>query len=277
MALDLAFDSIGDGPPLVILHGLFGSRTNWRSIARALSATHRVISVDLRNHGGSPWSDRMDYPEMADDVRKLMARERLQDPAVMGHSMGGKTAMSLALLHPGDVGRLIVVDIAPVDYADRMSEIAGAMRSVDLLSAAGRDDVGRRLRGLVPDPGVVPFLLQNLVTHDGHFDWRINLSGIYASMDSLSGFAASLRQRRYEGPVHVIVGELSNYVTDRGGGDFHRMFPRAEVEVVEQAGHWVHADQQAAFLACVRRALGSGSGSPTRPATADRRGTRRAP
>ena len=112
MALDLAFDSIGDGPPLVILHGLFGSRTNWRSIARALSATHRVISVDLRNHGGSPWSDRMDYPEMADDVRKLMARERLQDPAVMGHSMGGKTAMALALRYPGEVGRLIVVDVA---------------------------------------------------------------------------------------------------------------------------------------------------------------------
>jgi len=270
MALDLAFDSIGDGPPLVILHGLFGSRTNWRSIARAMSATHRVISVDLRNHGGSPWSDTMGYPEMADDVRELMAREKLQEAAVMGHSMGGKTAMSLALLHPGEVGRLIVVDIAPVDYADRMSEFAQAMRSVDLLGAAGRNDVGRRLRSLVPDPGVVPFLLQNLVTHDEHFDWRINLSGICASMDSISGFAAPLRRLRYEGPVHVIVGGRSDYVADRGGAEFQPMFPRAAIEVVEQAGHWIHADQQAAFLARIRRVLGGGSDSPPRPAPAER-------
>ena len=266
MALELAFDSIGDGPPLIVLHGLFGSRTNWRSIARALSATHRVISVDLRNHGGSPWSDAMGYPEMADDVRGLMKRENLREAAVMGHSMGGKTAMALALLHPGEVGRLIVVDIAPVSYGDRMSAFAQGMRSVDLFTAAGREDVGSRLRSLVPDPGVVPFLLQNLVRHDGHFDWRINLAAISASLEALSSFPAPLLKLRYEGPVHVIAGRRSDYVSDRGGAEFRPMFPRVEVEFVEQAGHWVHADQQEAFLDCVRRALAAGADAPPPPA-----------
>ena len=267
MALELAFDSIGDGPPLIVLHGLFGLRSNWRSIARALSATHRVISVDLRNHGGSPWSDAIGYPEMADDVRALMRRETLREATVMGHSMGGKTAMALALLYPGEVGRLIVVDVAPVSYGDRMSAFAQGMRSVDLFTAAGREEVGRRLRSLVPDPGVVPFLLQNLVRHDGHFDWRINLSAISASMESLSSFPAPLLKLRYEGPVHVIAGGRSDYVRDRGGGEFRPMFPRAEVQFVEQAGHWVHADQQKAFLDCMRRALAPGpADAPPQPA-----------
>src|SRR3712207_2878600 len=118
MALELAFDSVGDGPPLLLLHGLYGSRRNWRSIARALSDSHRVVSVDLRNHGNSPWAGSMSYPEMADDVLDLIRRERLERPAVMGHSMGGKTAMALALLHPAEVAQLIVADIAPVRYAD---------------------------------------------------------------------------------------------------------------------------------------------------------------
>ena len=268
MALELAFESVGDGPPLLLLHGLFGSRRNWRSIARALSATHRVLSVDLRNHGASPWSGSMSYPEMAEDVRDLMRREKLDRAAVMGHSMGGKTAMTLALLHPEVVGQLIVADIAPVRYADRLSVFARSMQSIDVASAAGRDDVGRRLSALVPEPGVVPFLLQNLVMHDGHFDWRINLAAISASMEALSGFPEALRQRRFEEPVDVIAGGRSNYVTDPGGAEFRPMFPRARVEVIEGAGHWLHADRQAAFLDCMKRALRVGSDSPPGPAAA---------
>jgi pimeloyl-ACP methyl ester carboxylesterase len=266
MALELASDSVGSGAPLLILHGLFGSRRNWRSIARGLSDGHRVISVDLRNHGESPWSDAMSYPEMAADVRDLMKREELDRPAVMGHSMGGKTAMALALLHPDEVGQLIVVDIAPISYADRLSVFARGMQSVDLGTASGRDDVARRLSSLVPEPGVVPFLLQNLVMHDGQFDWRINLAAISGSMGALSGFPPELASRRFEGPVHVIAGGRSDYVTRRLGEDFRPMFPQAEVEVVEQAGHWVHADQQAAFLECMKRALRAGS--PPHPARA---------
>lgn len=267
--MELGFESTGDGPPLLLLHGLFGSLRNWRSIARALSQTHRVISVDLRNHGSSPWSDSMSYPEMAEDVRHLIKREQLARPAVMGHSMGGKTAMALALLHPDEISRLIVVDIAPVGYADRLSVFAQGMQQVDLRTATARDEIGRRLSSLVPDPGVVPFLLQNLVMRDGHFDWRINLAAILASMQVLSSFPAALQDRRFELPVHVIAGGRSDYVRDRAGSAFHPMFPRTQVEVIEHAGHWVHADQQAAFLDCMKRALESGSGlRPTSEASA---------
>jgi esterase len=268
MALELAFESTGTGPALLVLHGLFGSRRNWRSIARGLSATHRVVSVDLRNHGESPWSDAMSYAEMADDLRDLIRREGLGRPSVMGHSMGGKTAMALALLHPDEVDRLIVVDIAPMDYPDRLSVFAQGMQRVDLSTATGRDEVGRRLSSLLPDATVVPVLLQNRVLHDGQFDWRINLAGISRSMDALSGFPAELRGRRFEQPVHVIAGGRSDYVTDRSGAPFRPMFPKAEVEVIEPAGHWVHADQPAAFLESMKRALSAGFESPPGPAVA---------
>ncbi len=117
MSLELAYTETGEGPPLVILHGLFGSSRNWASVARRLGETHRVFALDLRNHGASPWAETMDYGEMADDVRAFLARHGLAGATVMGHSMGGKTAMRLALEHGRDVGRLIVVDFAPVAYA----------------------------------------------------------------------------------------------------------------------------------------------------------------
>jgi esterase len=255
MTLALAFETVGDGPPLLILHGLFGSSGNWRSVARALSASHRVISVDLRNHGGSPWAETMSYLEMADDVRALIEWERLHLPAVMGHSMGGKTAMALALLYPELLSRLIVVDIAPVCYADRLSMTAEAMRAIDTGVAASREEVKQRLCELLPDAGAVPFLMQNLVARNARFDWRVNLASVSAEGRRLSGFPAELRGLRFAKPVHVIAGQQSDYVTDRHGAEFQPMFPQAQIEVIEQAGHWVHADQRDRFLDGMTRAL----------------------
>jgi esterase len=259
MALNLACEAIGSGPPLLILHGLFGSGSNWRGVARHLAASHTVHCVDLRNHGASPWADTMAYAEMAHDVLQLCDRLGLKTPAVMGHSMGGKTAMALALRHPQRVGRLIVVDIAPVSYADTLTPFAEAMRGADVVAAATRTEVQARLRQAVPDPAVVPFLMQNLVMHNDHFDWRLNLLGISASMAQLCGFPSELLGSRFEGPVAVIAGEHSDYVTESAGAEFRPMFPRVTVEVVAGAGHWVHADRPDAFLACVRRALPEGS------------------
>lgn len=272
MALDLAFDAVGEGPPLLILHGLFGSGSNWRGIARALSSTHRVVTVDLRNHGASPWADAMGYPDMVDDLKRLMAREGLQRAAVLGHSMGGKVAMALALLHPDLVERLIVVDIAPVAYADRLSPFAEAMRGIDMLAAASRAEVQQRLALAVPDASVVPFLMQNLVTHNDHVDWRINLAGITASIQSLCDFPNELRRLRFGGPVQVIAGGRSDYVLQRDGADFRPMFQRLTVDVIEPAGHWVHADEPRAFLALVQRGLGlataeADAASPAAPAS----------
>ena len=259
MALNLAFESVGSGPPLLILHGLFGSGSNWRGMALRLSSTHTVHTVDLRNHGASPWADAMGYAEMADDVVQVCDRLRLASPAVMGHSMGGKVAMAMALRHPQRVSRLIVVDIAPVTYTDTLTPFAEAMRGTNVVAAATRAEVQARLRQAVPDPAVVPFLMQNLVMHNDHFDWRLNLLGISASMAQLCGFPSELLGARFAGPVAVIAGEHSDYVTESNGVEFLPMFPRNRVEVIEGAGHWVHADRPDAFLACVRRALHEGS------------------
>ena len=238
-----------------MLHGLFGSSSNWRGIARQLAATHTVISVDLRNHGASPWADVMGYVEMADDVLQLIDRLGLKAPAVMGHSMGGKTAMALALRHPQRVGRLLVVDIAPVAYADQQTPFADAMRGAAVMAAASRAEVQGRLQQAVSDPGVVPFLMQNLVMHNAHFDWRINLMGISAAMPQLCGFPSELLGAVYAGPTTVIAGRESDYVVQLDGAAFRPMFPRVDVGVIEDAGHWVHADRPAAFLACIRQAL----------------------
>jgi esterase len=268
MALELNFESTGSGPPLLILHGLFGSGTNWRGVARGLADTHRVLTVDLRNHGASPWADSMGYFEMADDVQRLIEREGLGQPAVMGHSMGGKTAMALALLHPECVGRLIVVDIAPVAYADRLSPFAEAMRGIDMLAAASRSEVQQRLAETVPDTGVVPFLMQNLVMRNAHLDWRINLAVIATSIGTLSDFPLELRSLRFTGPLHVVAGGQSDYVAQRDGSDFRPMFAPPRVEVIEEAGHWLHADAPQRFLASARRALGVESGRDTPAAAA---------
>lgn len=257
MALNLAFETVGSGAPLLVLHVLFGSNANWRGIARQLAATHTVYSVDLRNHGASLWADSMDYAEMADDVLQLIERLGLDRRSVLGHSMGGKMAMAmaLALRQPQRIGRLLVADIAPVAYADTLTPFAQAMRSVDLVSAASRAEVQRRLLQAVPDAAVVPFLMQNLVARNEHFDWRINLLGIVAAMPQLCGFPAELLGARFERPVTVLAGEHSDYVAQRDGADLGPMFNQVDVEVIAGAGHWVHADQPAAFLDRVRKAL----------------------
>ena len=267
MALNLAFETVGSGPPLLLLHGLFGSSSNWRGVAKQLAATHTVLSVDLRNHGASPWADSMDYTEMADDVLQLMDRLALKQPVVLGHSMGGKTAMAVALRHPQRVKRLIVVDIAPVAYADTLTPFVEAMRSADVLVAASRAEVRGRLQQTVAEPGVVQFLMQNLVTHNEHFDWRINLQGISAAMPQLCGFPSELLGARFDRPLTVVAGANSDYVAQPEAAAFAPMFPQARVEVIANAGHWVHADQPAAFVACVKQALAL-LGHPIQHATA---------
>ena len=255
MALQLSFEDTGTGPPVVILHGLFGSGANWRSVARALASHHRVLCVDLRNHGTSPWADSMDYLEMAEDVRTLIARQSLSSPAVVGHSMGGKTAMALALTNPNSVGNLVVIDIAPVPYADRFTPYVEAMRSIDAAAAASRTDTQRRLAERLPDPATAPFLMQNLVSRHDHFDWRLNLAGIGVSVPSLSTFPTALLGRRFTGPTSLIHGGASDFVAAADIDAFRNLFPDFQAHTVEAAGHWVHAEQPEAFLSALRQAL----------------------
>jgi pimeloyl-ACP methyl ester carboxylesterase len=255
--MDLAFEATGIGPPVLILHGLFGSGSNWRSVARELAKAHQVFAIDLRNHGASHWSDSMSYTEMADDVHATIQSQELDRPTVIGHSMGGKTAMALALMHPESVGRLVVVDVAPVAYADRLSSYVQAMRTVDVAATASRAEVQRTLGAMIPDAGVVSFLMQNLVPRNDHFDWRLNLLGIGASMRELCGFPPELLTQRYDGPTHLIAGERSDYAAPADHAAFARLFPRLQTTIVEGAGHWVHADKPAEFLDALRAALGT--------------------
>ncbi len=257
MTLDLAFDTFGsEGPPLVILHGLYGSATNWRSLARRLAASAQVFSVDLRNHGRSPWADTMAYADMAADVARLIDAQGLDSPALMGHSMGGKVAMALALTQPHKLGRLLVVDIAPVSYPDRMSAYARAMQQVDLAHAATRSAIRSTLVGPVGDEGVTAFLMQNLVDRDGRFDWRVNLATILREMPAITGFPAELQALRFDGPCSAIAGARSSYIDPPQASVFAPMFPRMQVQVIEGAGHWVHADQPEAFFSAALAALG---------------------
>jgi pimeloyl-ACP methyl ester carboxylesterase len=254
MSVALAFEEVGSGPPLLLMHGLYGSSANWRRIAKALADRHRVISLDLRNHGASPWASTMSYAEMAGDVATLIERLALDRPAVLGHSMGGKVAMTLALTDPARVGRLIVADIAPVSYGDRFSSYNEAMRGIQALQATSRDEIRRTLLQTIPEERTVGFLMTNLVRHGEQYDWRINLAALATSMPQISAFPA-LEDARYDGPVTVIDGERSDYVSADDRPRFLARFPRARFETIADAGHWLHADQPEALIAAVRRAL----------------------
>jgi len=254
MSLDLAHTAHGSGPPVVILHGLLGSARNWATIAKRLAGTYRVLAVDLRNHGSSPWADAMSYEAMAEDVAALVARLGLAQPAVVGHSMGGKVAMQLALSHGDAVGRLVVVDIAPVRYERSFAPYIEAMQQVDL-SAARRSEVDESLKPAVPDAGVRAFLLQNLVSSDGGFAWRVNLPALSANMDGIMGFPESADRRSFEGPALFLAGGRSDYLRPVHRAGIERLFPRAEFEVIEDAGHWVHAERPADFLEALERFL----------------------
>lgn len=245
--MKLAFEVVGSGPPLIVLHGLLASAACWRDVAHALAGTHRVISVDLRNHGRSPAAASMAYPEMADDVLQLIESERLERPALLGHSMGGKVAMALALMHPGAVGAVAVVDIAPVDYVDRWSLQLQAMRDL----YAGVAPIEETLL----DGGLTQHMLPRLETRTRYVDWRSNLPAIGLSIQELCAFPRRLRHLRTDVGLHAIVGARSDYVSPPDAKAYAPMFPRARVEVIGNAGHWIHAEDPAALVGCVRRRL----------------------
>lgn len=247
----------GSGRPVVILHGLFGSARNWSTIARRLGETRHAIALDLRNHGGSPWTEEMSYPAMAADVRDVVAP--FGRSALVGHSMGGKTAMAVALLYPGLVERLAVVDIAPVAYSGRQhGAYIRAMREVDLSAVRRRAEVEEALRPGVDDPAIRAFLLQNLAADEsGGMRWRINLDVLGRALPEIMDWP-ELAGRRYDGPVLVLAGERSDYIRPDHHARIHGYFPAAEIKTVPGAGHWPHAEQPDAFLRLLQPFLESG-------------------
>ena len=260
MTVDLAAQVLGEGPPLVVLHGLFGSGRNWSGLARKLAERRRVHLLDLRNHGDSPWHDEVGYAAMATDVEAYLDSHGLEQVEVIGHSMGGKTAMTLALARPEQVATLLVVDIAPVAYGHSHEGFAEAMQALDLAAVTRRGDADQALAAAVPDPGIRAFLLQNLVARDGGYAWRLNLAALQAGMAALIGFPPPAPGARYDGPTLFLGGGLSDYIGPEHHAAIDAHFPRAEVDHLPDAGHWVHAEQPAAFLERAQAFLDSTSG-----------------
>jgi pimeloyl-ACP methyl ester carboxylesterase len=251
MAVRLAAVEYGDGPPLAILHGLFGSGRNWAGIAQTLGARHRVIALDLRNHGTSPWADSMDYAAMAGDVRETLHALGCPRCALLGHSMGGKVAMLAALIDRDAVERLVVADIAPVEYPARHMPYLRAMRALDLAGIGRRGQADARLMPAIPDPVERAFLLQNLVFDGPTARWRLNLAAIEREMPALVGFPALPPGTAYDGPALFVAGGRSDYLRPEHEPATRRLFPNARIARIANAGHWLHAEQPQAFLAAV--------------------------
>jgi len=243
----------GAGPPLVLLHGLFGSNENLGGIARALADRFTVYAMDLRNHGRSPHAQRMDYPAMAADVLETMEAHGVQRTRVLGHSMGGKAAMQLALSHSDMVERLVAVDIAPIAYENRHDRELGAMRGLDLSAIGSRGDADVALAEAIPDAAIRQFLLKNLVRSGDGFAWRIPLDTIHREYAQIGAAPAS--PGPYEGPTLFIRGGDADYILEEAEPAIHKRFPNARVDTIPDAAHWVHVDAPEAFLALVREFL----------------------
>lgn len=250
----LAHSRFGDsGPPLLILHGLLGSGRNWHSIAQALADRFQVVVLDLRNHGASPHADAMDYPAMAADLVALLDRWQWPQARIIGHSMGGKLAMYLAMAHAERITALLVADIAPAAYSPEPHiAVLDAMAAVPLADIRNRQDADACLAEWIPDRAMRLFLLQNLVATEGGYRWRVNLPAIRGNLPALSAPPPLQALPAYHGDVLFLAGEHSDYVRPQHYPAIGRCFPQARVRTIHGAGHWPHVEQPAAFIQAAR-------------------------
>ncbi len=241
-----------DAPPLLIAHGLYGSARNWGVIAKRLSQDRQVIAVDMRNHGSSPWFPSHSYPEMANDLAEVL--EAFGPADVLGHSMGGKAAMVLALTRPDLVNRLIVADIAPVAYGHSHTMNIDAMMSVDLNKVSRRAEADAQLAKTIDDPMLRSFFTQSLDIKEK--TWRLNLETLRQDMPNLVGFPEVTGQ--YDGPTLFLTGAESDYVRPEHRGLIKSLFPTAVFAKIPGAGHWLHAEKPREFVAAVAAWLSRG-------------------
>ncbi|UTW57977.1 alpha/beta fold hydrolase [Kordiimonas sp. SCSIO 12603] len=253
--MDLFYRIRGEGEPLLLLHGLFGSADNLGGIARLFEEQYQVISVDMRNHGRSPHDGGMSYSEMAEDVIRVMDKEGISEAYVLGHSMGGKAAMQLALSYPDRVKKLIVGDIAPVKYGAHHDSILKGMQEVAEQSPQSRKGAEEILMAYESEPAVLSFLLTNWRrTEEGTWAWRVNLRAI---VDEYHNIAAAMHGGPFEKPVLFMRGGNSEYVQAEHRDAILSLFPQAAVRTIENTGHWLHAEKPDMFARAVIRFLSS--------------------
>ncbi|WP_374763714.1 alpha/beta fold hydrolase [Yunchengibacter salinarum] len=262
--MDLFYRVKGDGPPVLLLHGLFGSADNLGALARSLEDDHRVVAVDLRNHGRSPHSDSMTYADMAADVLAVMDREGIDTADVFGHSMGGKVAMQMALSKGDRVRHLIVGDIAPVAYGRHHDRILEGLKAVDAARPNSRGKAQKMLAAYEKEPAIQSFLVTNWRrdTDSGAWGWRINLDGI---IDNYEHIMDAVDGDSFNGPVLFIKGSESDYLTNGHRKRIMKLFPKATLRTVEGAGHWFHAEKPALTARLVRRFLDHESQNADQP------------
>lgn len=236
----------GQGQPLIILHGVFGISDNWVTLGKRLAEKFSVYIPDLRNHGQSPHSPTFNYMAMADDLLEFIEDHNLTNPMIIGHSMGGKVAMTFALEHPEMVNKLVVVDISPRKYPGRNVhfDMISAMMSVNFEAVSTREEVEQLLLQSIPDKRIRLFVMKNLYRKTRHsLDWRLNLPSISANMDYV--FDGIESSAKYTGPTLFIKGGNSDYIKDEDTALIHKNFPEASVQTIAGASHWVHADAPA--------------------------------
>ncbi|MEM8653327.1 MAG: alpha/beta fold hydrolase [Pseudomonadota bacterium] len=246
-----------DGPPLLIAHGLYGSGRNWGVIAKRLADTRRVITVDMRNHGHSFWSDAHGYADLAGDLAQVI--DTLGGPMdVVGHSMGGKAAMMLALTRPETVRRLVIGDIAPVRYGHTQISFIHAMRAVDLSTLTRRSEANAQLAEQGVASALCSFLTQSLDVTERR--WRLNLDALEANMPAILAFPDV--DGSFDGPTLFLSGAESDYVTQDHRPTIRALFPAARFVKIPRAGHWLHADDARAFEGTVRAYLDATAAAP---------------
>ncbi len=258
-ALRLHSTTIGDrGDRIVFLHGLFGQGKNFTQIAKALQPEFRSHLVDLPDHGRSEWTEAFSYEQTADAVAAHLRGGFASDGPVhvVGHSMGGKTAMLLALRHPDLVDRLVVADISPTrsEGAGEFEHLLDSLAGVDLTTVARRSDADEQLQGPIDNPTVRGFLLQNLRQGDDGYGWQANLDLLRRDLPAIGGWPDV--EAVFDHPVLWIAGERSDYVREEHAADMRRLFPRTRLLTIKGAGHWVHSEKPEAFVSALRVFLG---------------------
>ena len=248
----LNYKKIGEtGKPLIVLHGVFGLLDNWLTISKTIAEQGYILYlVDQRNHGRSPHEEPMDYPTFSADLKEFLGQQHIDNPHLLGHSMGGKTIMQYAADYPGTFDKLVIVDIGPKAYPIHHTKILKGLNAIPIDEIASRNEADAVLAEYEPIVSVRQFLLKNLYRKDdGGFGWRFNLPVLTTSMSKI-GNATS-----YDAPVNnptlFIRGEKSDYIKDEDWEDILKIFPNAELETIANAGHWVQAEQPKAFVACL--------------------------
>lgn len=244
--MKLHYRELGEGKPLMILHGLFGFSDNWQTHAKKLADYYRVILVDLRNHGHSPWSEEFSYDLMAQDVLELIDDLQLEDLILVGHSMGGKTAMRLAQLREEVLEKLVVVDMGIKAYPMHHEHIIAGIRAVDIDHISSRREAEEQLSKYIDSYGIKQFLLKNIYWKEkGKLAWRMNIDVLEREMPEI---LKALPEGEVTVPTLFIRGELSNYILDEDIPNIEHQFIDSEVVTIKGAGHWVHAEAPDEFL-----------------------------